>query len=167
MTRPRTQTLLPGARSRYVYVTDNPQSSETPADPYCAGCAVFETDAQAEDLKIVGLPSLDLTVIPHGPGGNVTAYMYSADEADAWELLGYGAVGLQVPQGWARCTRRESGRGDEVIGLEFEPTDAVVQKGERLVLVLDQGDKNDMPGPQGSPVDLVYGGKASSFTSPS
>ena len=159
-------TLTPGLRSRYVYLTDSPVSLETPADPYCAGCAVFSTEAQSEDLKIAGIPSVDITVVPHGPGGTVTAYLYSADEADSWELLGYGAVDLRFPKGGHEA--HEVTPGEEMkIGFDFEPLDAVVEKGERLVLVFDQGNKNDMPGPLGLfPVDLVYGGKSSSFTFP-
>jgi len=159
-------TLTPGLRSRYVYVTDNPQSSETPADPYCAGCATFSTDPQTEDLKIAGIPSVDITVIPHGPGGSVTAYMYSADESEPWELLGYGGVDLRFPKSGHKARTVTPGK-EMKIELDFEPLDAVVQKGKRLVLVFDQGNKNDMAGPLGLfPVDLVYGAKTSSFTFP-
>jgi hypothetical protein len=92
--------------------------------------------------------------------------MYSADASDSWELLGYGSVDLRFPKGGHEAS--EVTAGEEMkVRFGFEPLDVVVPEDERLVLVLDQGNKNDMPGPLGVfPVDLVYGGKTSSFTFP-
>jgi putative CocE/NonD family hydrolase len=158
-------TLGPGPNSRYVYVSDVAVVNDSPMDPYCAACAVFTTEAQEEDLRLSGIPSLDLTVVPHGPGGTVSAYIYSVDADDAYHLLGYGSADLRFPRGGH--TAHPVTPGDEIeFDFNIEPLDGVVPKGSRLVLLLDQGNAYDMPGPLAFPVDLVYGGKRSSFTFP-
>ena len=158
--------LAPGARSRYVFISGPPaEQSETPIDGYCAACAVFTTPPQERDLRIAGIPSLKLTVVPHGPGGNVAAYMYRVDEGNVYDLVGYGSADLRFPAGGHEA--RPVTPGEEMrFEFDLEPLDTLIPKDERLVLVLDQGNTNDMPGPPAYPVDLVYGGKKSSFSFP-
>lgn len=158
-------TLAPGPRSRYIYVSDVAVINDSPLDPHCAACAVFSTEAQDRDLRISGIPSLDLTLVPHGPGGSVSAYIYSVDADDQYRLLGYGSADLRFPKGGHTAYPVTPGQETE-LDLAIEPLDAVVPEGSRLVLVLDQGNAYDMPGPLAFPVDLVYGGKRSSFTFP-
>ena len=159
------KTLAPGARSRYLYVAETGQDPESPLDPYCATCAVFATEPQSEDLNISGIPSLDLTVVPNGPGGSVAAYLYRVGTDDVYDLIGYGNGDLRFPKGGHEASAVAPGE-EKKFGLDLEPLDALVAKGERLVLVLEQGTTYDMPGPFEYPVDLVYGGKKSSFTFP-
>jgi predicted acyl esterase len=159
-------TLAPSPRSRYVFISGPPaEQSELPSDGYCVLCAVFATPPQGRDLRIAGIPSLDLTVVPHGPGGNVAAYIYRVNESDVYDLVGYGNVDLRFPTGGHEA--HPVTPGDEMrIEFNLEPLDTLIPKGQRLVLVLDQGNTNDMPGPPAFPVDLIYGGKRSSFTFP-
>jgi X-Pro dipeptidyl-peptidase len=158
-------TLGPGSRSRYVFIAEPIEQSESPADQYCVACAVFTSQRQAEDLHIAGIPSLDLTVVPHGPGGTISAYLYRVGQDGTYDLLGYGSADLRFPDGGHNA--HPVAPGEEMsLRFDLEPLDAVVGAGERLVLALEQGNTNDMPGPLAFPVDLVHGGKRSSFRFP-
>ncbi|MGH2754322.1 MAG: CocE/NonD family hydrolase [Actinomycetota bacterium] len=158
-------TLAPSARSRYIYINDSTNQSETPLESTCTTCAVFATARQENDLHVSGIPTLDLTVVPHGSGGNVSAYLYRAEGESGYRLIGWGSADVRFPDGGHEAAPVTPGEEME-LAFDMEPLDAVVHEGERLVLVLDQGNTNDMPGPPAFPVDLAYGGAKSSFTFP-
>lgn len=156
--------LTPGTRNRFFYIiTDNAfVYNDLPIDHYCAGnCAMFTGTVSGADLRLVGMPELDLTVTPSGPGGFVAAYLIRVDKAGAWNLLGWGAGDLRFPNGKGP---KPVEPGEEMkLSFPLQPLDAVVHKGEQIVLVLDQGHADHMPTVPFFPVELRYGGKLGSL----
>ena len=155
--------LGPGTRNRYFYIiTDNAfVYNDAPIDHYCADCAMFSTTVKDDELRLVGMPELELRVTPTGPGGFVAAYLIRVDKDGVWNLLGWGAGDLRFPN--------ENGPKDvepgEEMKLRFplQPLDGVVHKGEQIVLVLDQGHADHMPTVPFFPVELRYGAKLGTF----
>lgn len=102
----------------------------------CRVCVRFATDPLEEALRFAGLPRFHATVTPTQPGGLLTARLY-AEGPDA-----------TVPLTWAIMDLRFAAGGEVpadvvpgvplVARMEFEPADAVVPAGSRLVLVLSQ-----------------------------
>lgn len=153
-----TAILGPGTRNRYFYViTDNMFIyNDTPADHYCADCAMFTRTIKGDDVRIVGMPELDLRVTPTGPGGFVSAYAIRVDEDGVWNLLGWGAADLRFPDG--RRKPEPVTPGKEVkLHLPLQPMDGVLHDGDQLVLILDQGHADHMPTMPYYPVQLRYG----------
>ncbi|MGH2806637.1 MAG: CocE/NonD family hydrolase [Actinomycetota bacterium] len=158
-----TALLGPGTRNRYFYViTDNAFIyNDTPVDHYCSDCAMLSTTLK-EDLRLVGMPELELTVTPTGPGGFVAAYLLRENDSGAWDLLGWGAGDLRFPKGNGP---KDVEPGKEMkLQIPFQPMDAVAHRGERVILVLDQGHADHMPTAPFFPVQLRYGGKLGSLT---
>ncbi len=157
-----TALLGPGTRNRYFFVSGNETVyNDTPLDHNCVDCATFAMDVK-DDLRLVGLPELELRVTPTGPSGFVSAYLVRVDSAGAWQLLGWGANDLRFPDGSGRPTEVTAG---EEITLTFplQPLDAVVHEGEQLLLILDQGHADHMPTVPFFPVELRYGQALGSF----
>lgn len=157
--RPRTATVTlgPGTRNRYFYL--NSQSwvyNELPIDRVCATCATFTYDVTREDLRVVGSPSLDLRLTPRGTSGHLSAYVFRVDRQDGWHLLGWGASDLRFPQGGYQAEPVAPGEPISMT-LPIQPLDAVVHKGEQLMILLDQGHADHVPGVPFFPVDLKYG----------
>lgn len=151
-----TAVLGPGTRNRYFYViTDNAfVYNDAPVDRYCADCAILTRDIK-DDLRIVGIPKLELRVTPTGPGGFVAAYLIRVDEQGAWNLLGWGAGDLRFPDGKGP---KDVEPGQEMkLDVPLQPLDGIVRKGEQLVLLLDQGHADHMPTVPFFPVELRYG----------
>ena len=159
-------TLAPDQRSRYVYTgqgTGNNNTDDDPAvsaavDEPCVTCAAFRMTA-TQELRFAGLPELHLTVTPSGSSGHVTAFLYRT-AADGLHRLGWGMTDLRFPGG--ENTGDET--ADEVIAgeplrirIELEPLDAVVNKGDELVLILGQGRTGQVNAKPPLPVDLAYG----------
>lgn len=103
----------------------------------CVGCVSFQTDPMTEDLRFAGLPQVHLSVTPEGPGGYVTAALYSVNDS-ASRLLTYGQMDLRFAHEGETARAVTPGQTMNA-PLELEPTDAVVAEGSRLVLVLSQG----------------------------
>ena len=159
-----TAVLGPGTRNRYFYViTDNMfVYNDAPIDHYCADCAMFTSTIKGDDLRLVGIPELQLRVTPTGPGGFVAAYAIRVDKDGAWHLLGWGASDLRFPD--------EKGGPEEVVPgeemklqLPLQPLDAVLHDGDQLVLILDQGHADHMPTVPYFPVELRYGKSLGTF----
>jgi putative CocE/NonD family hydrolase len=154
-----TALLGPGTRNRYFYIiTDNMFIyNDTPIDHYCADCAVLTREIEGGDLRIVGMPELELRVTPTGPGGFVSAYLLRVDEDGARHLLGWGAGDLRFPNGKGP---KEVEPGQEMkLTFPLQPMDGIVHEGEQLLLLLDQGHADHMPTAPFFPVELRYGKK--------
>jgi predicted acyl esterase len=153
-----TAVLGPGTRNRYFYIiTDNTfVFNDAPIDHYCADCAMFTRTIEGGDLRVVGIPELQLRVTPTGPGGFVAAYALRVDADGVWHLLGWGASDLRFPDD--RGGPEEVTPGEEMkLQLPLQPLDAVLHDGEQLVLILDQGHADHMPSVPFFPVELRYG----------
>lgn len=167
-----TAVLGPGTRNRYFYIiTDNAfVYNDTPLDHYCVDCAMFTATIRERELRLVGIPELKLHVTPTGPGGFVAAFLIRVDKDGAWNLLGWGANDLRFPDAASDPQPVEPGE-EMTLRVPLQPLDAVVNKGEELVLILDQGHADHMPTVPFFPVELRYGGKLGSLsfdaTSPS
>jgi predicted acyl esterase len=154
-----TAVLGPGTRNRYFYVvSDNAFIyNDTPADHYCVDCAMLTTTVEAQELRLVGTPELELRVTPTGPGGFVAAYLIRVDDAGTRHLLGWGANDLRFPDASGDPRPVEPGR-EITLRVPLQPLDGVVHRGEQLVMILDQGHADHMPTLPFFPVELRYGG---------
>lgn len=159
-----TAALGPGSRNRYFFLNDNQQVyNEIPTDRFCTMCATFTYDVRGPDVRLVGIPELDLTLVPSGPAGHVAAFVFRIDRDDDWHLIGWGASDLRFPQGGYQAQPVEPGN-PITMELPIQPLDAVIHRGERLQIVLDQGHADHMPGLPFYPVELQYGNGLGTFT---
>jgi predicted acyl esterase len=126
-------------------------------------CTYFETGAFKDDFRISGLPRVELTVVPQGPGGQLSAYLYAAS-GDAMERIGWGQFDLRFRDGSDQA--EEVAPGEELkVAFDVQPLDAVVPKGARLYVVLSGGTGwNRLPSLPNYPVEILEGGKQSSIT---
>ena len=156
--------LGPGTRNRFFYViTDNMFAyNDAPIDHYCADCAMFTGSVAGADMRIVGMPELELRVTPTGPGGFVSAFLIRVDQEGTWSLLGWGAGDLRFPNGKGP---KPVEPGEEVkLQFPLQAMDGIVHEGEQIVLVLDQGHANHFPTAPFFPVELRYGAKLGSLS---
>ena len=152
-----TAVLGPGTRNRYFYIiTDNAFIyNDTPADHYCVDCAQLSTTVKGGDLRLVGMPEVELRVTPTGPSGFVAAYLLRTAEDGSRDLVGWGAGDLRFPNGKGP---KEVVAGEEMkLRFPLQPLDEVVHEGEELILLLDQGHADHMPTMPYYPVELRYG----------
>jgi predicted acyl esterase len=162
--RTTTQTLGPGSRNRYFFLNDNQQVyNDLPIDRFCAACATFAYSVRKTDLRLTGIPELDLTLVPSGPAGHVAAFVFRVDRDDGWHLIGWGASDLRFPQGGYEAQPVEPGE-PITMNLPLQPLDAVIHEGETLQIILDQGHADHMPAAPSYPVELRYGAEFGSFT---
>ena len=151
-----TALLGPGTRNRYFYViTDNMFIyNDTPVDHHCVDCAIL-TSTVEDELRIVGMPEVELRVTPTGQGGFVSAYLLRDEGDGVWDLLGWGAGDVRYPNGNGP---QEVEPGKEIkLRFPLQPMDAVAHKGDQLILLLDQGHADHMPTAPFFPVELRYG----------
>jgi putative CocE/NonD family hydrolase len=152
-----TATLGPGSRNRYVFLSGAGEDyNDLPIDHACALCATFTYDVKGGDLRLVGFPTLSLKLVPRGSAGHVSAYAFRVDADGAWHFLGWGASDLRFPHGETKAQPVTAGTPIDM-DLPLQPLDAVVHAGEQIMLVLDQGNADHMPGVPFFPVDLEYG----------
>ncbi|MGH2754399.1 MAG: CocE/NonD family hydrolase [Actinomycetota bacterium] len=125
-------------------------------------CAYFETPPLKEDLRIAGLPQLDLRVVPSGPGGGLSAYLYQLSEQGATRV-GWGQVNLAFK---AAGVQRNVTPGEEMrLRFDLQPLDARVPEGSKLALLISHGSGwNRLPSAPSYPIQLLEGGRAASFT---
>ena len=156
-----TALLGPGTRNRYFYViTDNTFIyNDAPIDHQCVDCAILKTTLE-DEVRIVGMPEVELRVTPTGPGGFVSAYLLRDEGDGVWDLLGWGAGDLRFQKGQGP----EPVEAGEEMKLRFplQPLDAVAHKGDQLILLLDQGHADHFPTAPFYPVELRYGNKLGS-----
>ena len=151
-----TALLGPGTRNRYFYViTDNMFIyNDTPVDHQCVDCAILKTRVK-DELRIVGIPEVELRVTPTGEGGFVSAYLLRDEGDGVWDLLGWGAGDVRYPNGKGP---QEVQPGEEMkLRFPLQPMDAVANKGDELILLLDQGHADHFPSAPFYPVELRYG----------
>lgn len=163
--------LAPDTRSRHYYLSDASPGQTTddtipvpgPLEELCATCASFSFDA-AKDLRISGMPEVRLQATPTGPAGHVAAVLYRRT-GEGLERIGWGMTDLRFPEGEARHsdTPKPVVPGQPVdLTVRLEPMEAVVRKGEQLVLILGQGQNAQLPGRPPAPVSVGLGaGRAS------
>jgi predicted acyl esterase len=126
-------------------------------------CAYFETAEFKDDFRISGVPRVELTVVPQGPGGQLSVYLYAAS-GDAMERIGWGQFDLRFRDGSDEA--QEVAPGEELkVAFDVQPLDAVVPKGSRLHVVVSGGTGwNRLPSTPNYPVEILEGGKHSSIT---
>lgn len=126
-------------------------------------CTYFESAPVERDLRISGMPHLDLTVVPQGPGGQLSAYLYSATD-DGYERIGWAQANLRFP-GESDEPKDVAAGAELKVGIDMQPLEAVVPKGGRLFLVVSGGTGwNRLPILPASPVEIHEGGGASTFS---
>jgi putative CocE/NonD family hydrolase len=140
------------------YTTDSPIEN---AACLTGTCTYFETEPLADELRVGGVPRVNLTVTPSGPGGTLSVYLYAAS-ADAMQRIGWGQVDLRFAKSSTEPATVTP--GEEIkVSFDMQPLDAVVAAGERLYLVVSSGTGwNRLPGTPMGPIALAEG-KASSI----
>lgn len=157
-----TAILAPGTRNRYFYLNDNSQSyNDLPVDHVCATCVTF-TENVEEELRLVGIPEIEVRVTPRGPRGFVSAYLFRIDRDGAWHKIGWGVGDVRFPHGESKPQDVTPGR-ELTLRFPLQPLDAVVHEGEQLMLLLDQGHSDHMPSAPYFPVEIRYGGELGTF----
>lgn len=123
----------------------------------CSTCATFRTDPFTEEFRFGGIPRINLKVTPLGPGGHLSAWLYSGDASPSVRL-GWGQVDLRYAQGGETMQPVVPGMPIQV-RLDIEPLDAVVAEGERLFLIIGQRTYGDhIPSIPTYPVEIEVGG---------
>ncbi len=130
----------------------------------CTGtCTYFETDHFADEFRISGLPRIKLTVVPQGPGGQLSVYLYALTD-DGMQRLGWGQVDLRFASG--KVDPQQVTPGEEmVVKFDAQPLDEVVPQGAHLRVVVSSGSGwNRLPGPLNFPIELAEGKGQSTIT---
>jgi putative CocE/NonD family hydrolase len=132
-----------------------------------AACAKFATGAFDEEFHFAGQPQTRLTVTPHGPGGQLSVYLFAVGDSGV-RRLGWGQVDLRFPNGIQPGDPQAQpvAAGDPVdVDFGLQPLDAVVPAGAELVMVVSQGTAhNRFPGMSGAPMDVHVGGDSGALT---
>lgn len=92
----------------------------------------FTTGKLESDYHISGLPKVHVTVVPEGPGGTVSAWLYKKTGTD-FERVGWTSINLRFADGTEQG--QEVVPGEELLAkMQIQPMDAVVPAGSELVL---------------------------------
>ncbi|MGH2712176.1 MAG: CocE/NonD family hydrolase C-terminal non-catalytic domain-containing protein [Actinomycetota bacterium] len=126
-----------------------------------ATCATFRSEPFTQEHRFAGIPKINLKVTPTGPGGHLSAWLYSGDTTPLTRL-GWGQVDLRFAQGGE--TMQPVVPGATIpLRLEIEPLDAVILEGERLFLIIGQRTYGDhIPSVPTYPVEIEVGGTTDS-----
>jgi hypothetical protein len=131
----RVEETWPPAHRNITHMSLQGTASVNPViSPDCAAepCAILPLERPVEgDLRIAGLPHLDLAVTPAGPGGQIYALLETRDGLH----LGHAILDLRFASG-ERAPQPVVPGLPMNIRLEFEPMDVLVPEGEELQLVL-------------------------------
>lgn len=141
------------------YTTDSPIENLGCAP---ATCTSYESAPFEKEFRIAGVPRANLTVIPRGPGGQLSVYLYAAGEG-GMQRIGWGQVDLRFAK--SSTAPETVTPGEEMkISFDIQPLDAIVAAGERLYIVVSGGTGwNRLPSAPNFPVDLVEGDAQSSL----
>lgn len=153
--------------------TQEPISAQRSGDspgPQLAGdvceqpvCAQFSTGVFREDFRFAGLPRMELSLVPRGPGGQLSIYLYASNEEE-WKRLGWGQVDLRFPTGGHKA--RPVIPGEEIkADFALQPLDVVVPSGSRLVAVISGGTSYNRLNPLPNyPVEIQLGERTSALS---
>jgi predicted acyl esterase len=126
-------------------------------------CARFATPAMSSALRLSGIPRVRLTLVPTGPGGEVSAYLYDAGPAGLTRV-GWGQVDLRFPDGGRPSHPVDPGQAT-IVDLRLQPLDAVIPAGDQVALVLSEGNTyNRLPSTPNYPVALEVGARGSDLS---
>ncbi|HEX9235560.1 MAG TPA: CocE/NonD family hydrolase [Actinomycetota bacterium] len=126
-------------------------------------CGAYRTPPFRTPYRISGIPQVRLSVIPAGPTGDVSVYLY-AEGNSGLTRLDWGQVDLRFPTGGGQPQSVDPGQA-MVLDFPLQPLDAVVPAGERLLMVVSEGNTSDrLPSVPPFPVVLHTGGKGSGLT---
>lgn len=129
--------------------------------PYQA--ADFYTPPMEEDLLIAGLARLHVTLVPQGPTGHVAAWLYDVD-GDVETRIGWTTMNLWYHDGGE--TRKQLTPNVPILAkIEFQPLDAVVPVGHRLLVRVWQynSEQDRLPAIPPEPIQLLFGGTSTSL----
>jgi predicted acyl esterase len=120
--------------------------------------ADFSTQPVEQETRISGLPRLHVTVTPSAVSGHLAAWLYTVDEDDEWTNIGQAMMNLYFADGTE--TMRPLTPGQRILAkMEFQPLDAVVPAGHRIVVrVWENADQDRLPSVPPAPVTLHFGG---------
>jgi X-Pro dipeptidyl-peptidase len=164
--------LAPDSRSRHFFISEVAPLQTTDdwlpvpgaVEDLCATCVAFSWDA-GDGMRVSGRPEVRLRATPTGPTGHVAAVLYRRDAEQGLKRIGWGMTDLRFPEGEGGYGEkaREIVPGEPVdVTVRLEPMEAVVEKGEQLVLVLGEGQSGQQPGRPPLPVSVALGaGRAS------
>ena len=125
-------------------------------------CTYFETAPFKEEFRIAGVPRVDLTVVPSGPAGYLSVYLYAASE-DGMDRLGWGQFDLRFRKSSTQPEPVQPGQ-ELKLSFDMQPLDAVVEAGERLYLVVSSGTGwNRLPSAAPFPIELAAGQEQSAI----
>jgi X-Pro dipeptidyl-peptidase len=137
--------------------------SYAPDGTPCGGCAAFSTDAMNETFRIAGMPTFHAEVTPSAPGGNVGAFLYAGNSDSGYTRVGWGQIDLRFRDGGEEAQTVVPGE-TYTAKLQLEPMDAVVEKGEKLMLLVSQGSYGDHDSEPVGPMELHVGDGQSPLT---
>lgn len=119
----------------------------------------FVLPTNGEDLLVSGLPKVQVTVTPHGPGGYLAAYLYEQEKSTGdLKRLGWTTMNLGYADGTTEYTPVVPGQPLKVL-MEIQPMDAVVHSENRLMLrlwVFTDGDRLPSIPPNGANLELGH-----------
>lgn len=123
-------------------------------------CVYFQSKPFDEDFRIAGLPEVQLKVVPRGPGGQLSVYMYAATE-DSIERLGWAQVDLRFRDGSDEAMPVTPGQ-ELKLKFDMQPLDGVIPEGARMLVVVSGGSAwNRLPSFPNYPVEILEGGRQS------
>jgi putative CocE/NonD family hydrolase len=126
-------------------------------------CAAYRTAPYRSVHHISGIPRVRLSVTPTGPTGTVSVWLYAEGPAGL-RRIGWGQVDLRFRTGGTESQPVTPGQ-PMVLDFALQPLETVVPEGERLVMVVSQGNTyNRLPSLPPFPVTLHVGGKDSGIT---
>lgn len=159
-----TVTLTPRSDdAERVRVEAGPQYVAYNTNPCNIGVC-FELGPVKEDLRFAGTPEAELTVTPTGPGGHLEVRLFVVDDDGDAQRLGWGQVDLRFEHGGEEAQQVTPGETMEAT-VWVEPLDAVVPKGQNLVLRVSQSTSaGHMMEPVTNPVQLHLGDGQSRIT---
>lgn len=116
------------------------------------------TERLTEDVLVVGLPKVHVTVTPHGPGGYLGAELRDVRPDGTMRALGWTTMNLAFADGGTTPKQVVPGEPLEV-KMEIQPMDARVAVGHRLLLrVWMFTDQDRLPSFPPAPATLEMGG---------
>jgi predicted acyl esterase len=137
---------------------DFPPSPPPSVDLGVQKAADFTLGPLPNDLLVVGLPKVHVTVTPQGPGGYMGAYLYDVDpKAHTERRVGWTTMNLAFADGGRERKEVVPGMPIEAM-MEIQPMDSVIPAGHQLVLRLWVfTDADRLPTIPPAPVSLEMG----------